>query len=348
MPSTARRFGSIPPLVLALLLVLPGPLACQDAEGDAEETAPRQEMAADDGSEAEGPLFSEKTREVIDEQGPDAAMGELSMLMATARDDYVIDVGGLVALGAEYQAEGQPDAAVTATRIATFVDPESVDAVVALGDLYAEQDNPTMAAVYYQQALGMDAAHPGARDGMEATGGALPEIPETPERQPAAEPGPEGEGEADARGHDAEDDGEMSPEERRFAAMHEGPARDDLERFKGVYESEEGRGYWVMETCADSGYLMAGANYGDVAPWVLRSESDLEFVQSNTRTGGEAVRLTFEAGSDGQATGLMIRIPLPPAPGQEEGQESVLDLERVETEAPWDEPEGQDCITQFM
>lgn len=329
MPSAVRRLGLITPFVLTFLLVLPGPLACQDAEGDVEEAAPRQEMAVDDGSEAEGPLFSEKTREVIDEQGPDAAMGELSMLMATARDDYVMDVGGLVALGAEYQAEGQPDAAVTATRIATFVDPESVDAVVALGDLYAGQDNPTMAAVYYQQALGMDATHPGARDGMEATGGALPEVPEMPE-------------------HDAEDDGEMSPEERRFAAMHEGPARDDLERFKGVYESEEGRGYWVMETCADSGYLMAGANYGDVAPWVLRSESDLEFVQSNTRTGGEAVRLTFEAGSDGEATGLMIRIPLPPAPGQEEGRESVLDLERVETEAPWDEPEGQDCITQFM
>ena len=346
MSPTVHRLGALAPSVLALMLLLPGPLACQDAEENAGESAPAHETA-DDAGPAGGPLFSEKAREVIDARGPGAAIGELSMLLGTARDDYVMDVDGLIALGEAYQADGRPDAAVTATQIATFVDPESVDAVVALGDLYATQDNPTMAAVYYRQALGKDPSHSGAREGMEATGGALPEMPEMPERAATDAPGTEAEAEADAAS-DADGGDEMSPEERRFEAMHEGPTRDDLDRFKGVYESERGRSYWVMETCADSGYLMAGANYGDVAPWVLRSESDLEFVQSNARTGGEAVRLSFEADADGTPTGLTIVIPLPPAPGQEHGRESVLDLERIDDEAPWDEPEGDDCLVQFM
>ncbi len=334
MPPSVRTLGLITPFVLTFLLVLPGTLGCQDAEGDAEDATPRQEMSVDDGGEAEGPLFSEKTREVIDKQGPDAAIGELSMLLGTAREDYVMDVDGLIALGQEYRADGQPDAAVTATQMATFVDSESVDAVVALGDLYAAQENPTMAAVYYQQALGMDPAHPGARAGMEATGGELPEMPEMPERGADAR-------EADdaAAENEGGEDAEMSPDERRFEAMHEGPARDDLDRFKGQYhDPAEDRSYFISETCRDSGYLMGGPAWGDVAPWVLHSDSDLEFTQSNTFGDNEPYHLTFQTDPDGQVTGLVLEHP----------EWGTTRLERSDEGTPWDEPEGEECIMQFM
>lgn len=339
MPFSVRRLGSSIPFVLALLLLLPGPLACQDAEGESENGVVQEEMAVERESmsqdagaaDADGPLFSQKARELIDAQGPDAAIGELSMLLGTAREDYVMDVDGLIALGEEYQADGQPDAAVTATQMATFVDSESVDAVVALGDIYVAQENPTMAAVYYQQALGMDPAHPGARAGMEATGGALPEMPER---------------EADAREADdaaAENEGgedpEMSPEERRFEAMHEGPARDDLDRFKGQYHDPvEDRSYFISETCRDSGYLMGGPAWGDVAPWVLHSDSDLEFTQSNAFGDNEPYHLTFRTDPDGQVTGLILEHP----------EWGTTRLERSDEETPWDEPEGEECILQFM
>ncbi|MFW6084261.1 MAG: tetratricopeptide repeat protein [Gemmatimonadota bacterium] len=338
MPSTARRLGLITPFVLTFLLLLPGPLACQDVEADAEDAAPRQEMSVDDGSEAEGPLFSEKAREVIDEVGPDEAMGELSMLLGTSSDDYVMDVDGLIDLANEYEAEGQPDAAINVLQIASFADGESADAMAATGDLYASRGNATMAAAYYQQALDIDPEHSGARAGMEATGGALPEVPETPERQAAAEPDAEPE---------EEEEEEMGREERAYYAMLEGPARDDLDRFKGRYESEKNRSYWIMETCVDSGYLMA-VPYADVQSWVLRSVSDLEFVQSNNSSSEEPAEFTFEGEPGGQATGLAIRMFLPPAPGQEGDRESVLELDRVGPLEDFSEPEGQDCITQFM
>lgn len=239
-----------------------------------------------------------------------------------------MDVDGLIALGEAYQAGGQPEAAVTATQIATFVDPESVDAVVALGDLYAAQGNPTMAAVYYRQAIGKDPAHPGAREGMEATGGALPEMPE---RAAEADDEP-------ARDVGAEEEA-MGPEERAFRRLHEGPARDDLARFKGRYRDPTAdRSYFIMETCKESGYLMGGPMWGDVAPWILRSDGDLEFTQTNPSPAGDPYHLTFRESGDGVVTGLVVEHP----------EWGTSRLERADTETPWEEPEGQDCIIQFM
>lgn len=135
---------------------------------------------------------------------------------------------------------------------------------------------------------------------------------------------------------------ESSAEADPFARLHEGPRRADLERFKGRYrapadhEARPSRVYWVGETCLGSGYLMASAEWGDVAPWIFRTESDLAFVQSNPGPYGGPVRLEFQAPADGQATGLVISGPL------------EADLERIGDLFENSEREGEDCLIQLM
>lgn len=59
-----------------------------------------------------------------------------------------------------------------------------------------------------------------------------------------------------------------------------GPARADLARFHGIYGDQPPTPgtIFVRETC--DGHLQVGGLYGDVAPWTMRSESDLAFVQA--------------------------------------------------------------------
>lgn len=80
----------------------------------------------------------------------------------------------------------------------------------------------------------------------------------------------------------------------------QGEARDDLERFTGLYgdpeESNENRRLWVMVSC--DGYLVVGALWGDVAPWWMKSASDKAFSYSDTFTN---VEMEFETDGSGKA-----------------------------------------------
>jgi hypothetical protein len=64
----------------------------------------------------------------------------------------------------------------------------------------------------------------------------------------------------------------------------QGPARDDLDRFTGIYgdpsEKNETRRLWVRTSC--DGYLVAGALWGDASPWWLKSESDKVFIYKDS------------------------------------------------------------------
>ena len=80
----------------------------------------------------------------------------------------------------------------------------------------------------------------------------------------------------------------------------QGEARDDLERFTGLYgdpeESNENRRLWVMVSC--DGYLVIGALWGDVAPWWMKSVSDKAFSYSDSFSN---VEMEFETDASGKA-----------------------------------------------
>ncbi len=76
-------------------------------------------------------------------------------------------------------------------------------------------------------------------------------------------------------------------------------ARDDLMRFTGLYadpnEENELRKLWVMVSC--DGYLVAGALWGDVAPWWMTSESENVFTYEDSFI---QLRLEFETDENGK------------------------------------------------
>lgn len=94
-----------------------------------------------------------------------------------------------------------------------------------------------------------------------------------------------------------------------------GEPRDDLERFIGVYGDpgdENGRDFFVApakrpeyaEEQLPEGYLMIGAMWGDVAPWYMKSVSDVRFEQQWVNPASEPVIAEFELGPDGNAVAL--------------------------------------------
>ena len=93
-----------------------------------------------------------------------------------------------------------------------------------------------------------------------------------------------------------------------------GEPRADLERFYGVYgDGESARNFFVApaemppgsERQLPDGYLMVGAMWGDVAPWYMKSLSDLRFEQQWVSSYQDApLRVAFELGPDSSAVAL--------------------------------------------
>lgn len=80
----------------------------------------------------------------------------------------------------------------------------------------------------------------------------------------------------------------------------QGPPRDDLKRFTGLYgdpEAEDShRQLWVTVSC--DGYLVSGAMWGDASPWWLRSESANVFTYQDSFND---LRMEFETDGTGNA-----------------------------------------------
>jgi hypothetical protein len=90
---------------------------------------------------------------------------------------------------------------------------------------------------------------------------------------------------------------------RKSGARDRGPSRKDLARFYGVYgvpEEQDGmaQNFFVYETC--DGHLLFGGMWGDVAPWVFRSDSDTAF-EAIPGGGIGKGRLEFQVGWNGKA-----------------------------------------------
>jgi len=86
-------------------------------------------------------------------------------------------------------------------------------------------------------------------------------------------------------------------------AWDPGPSRADLDRFAGLYSDpaapDERKSFWAAVGC--DGRLVTGATWGDASPWWMRSVSDVVFEYSDSWS---QVRMEFEAGSDGPASGM--------------------------------------------
>lgn len=92
-----------------------------------------------------------------------------------------------------------------------------------------------------------------------------------------------------------------------------GEARDDLERFAGIYGDpktrDEQRALWVLPSC--NGYLVSGATWVDTSPWWLRSTGPSSFAY---RDGFQQLNLEFETDSGGNVNRINHDLEYLPSP----------------------------------
>jgi len=84
----------------------------------------------------------------------------------------------------------------------------------------------------------------------------------------------------------------------------QGAARDDLERFAGIYgspaEANKNRRLWVMVSC--DGYLVAGALWGGAADWWMRSTGYKTFSYKDSFSH---LNMEFQTDGSGKATRMI-------------------------------------------
>lgn len=135
------------------------------------------------------------------------------------------------------------------------------------------------------------------------------------DRAGRARPSSPGEGEKERDSTERGDAGDSSDDQPdpEYAL---GQPREDLERFYGVYGSDDqpGRDFFVARAQnrhmegreIPPGYLMIGAMWGDVAPWYMQSTGDLRFEQKWTNPGAEPLIVAFETDDQGNAVSMQF------------------------------------------
>lgn len=103
------------------------------------------------------------------------------------------------------------------------------------------------------------------------------------------------------------------PEPQPAPAYDAGPAREDLERFVGLYSDpakpEKTRSLFATVSC--DGYLVVGATWGDAANWWMKSVGDTEFEYADSFI---RLNLEFDVGSDGKALSMKHDLDSMPNP----------------------------------
>ncbi len=105
-----------------------------------------------------------------------------------------------------------------------------------------------------------------------------------------------------------------------------GPARDDLKRFAGYYGEPDKQGptprnLFALDTC--DGYLVAGASWGDAAPWHLTSVGETTFEYADDY---RSFTIRFEIDESGKPIAMIHDIDI--------GLPNRLEYLK---DAPWDE-----------
>jgi len=110
-------------------------------------------------------------------------------------------------------------------------------------------------------------------------------------------------GEAERTKEEASTPTEEELNEER-AAVSPGPARDDLERFHGLFANPADgpqRALFLVRNC--DGHLVTGPMWADVAPWTLRSVGETEFVYDGD-SFTQPFRMEISVGPDGNAVSI--------------------------------------------
>ena len=87
-----------------------------------------------------------------------------------AKVEAPVTVEGLLTQAHAAVTKGDTELAVRLAQSAIVADPARTTSYVALGDIYAEAGQPDYARSFYDQALGIDPAEPGALKGISALG----------------------------------------------------------------------------------------------------------------------------------------------------------------------------------
>ncbi len=86
--------------------------------------------------------------------------------------------------------------------------------------------------------------------------------------------------------------------EQKSQAQARGRARDDLQRFAGLYTDPENANCTLFVTVSCDGYLVTGPMWADVGPWWMRSAADTVFTYSDSYT---SFSMEFETDQQGRA-----------------------------------------------
>jgi hypothetical protein len=91
---------------------------------------------------------------------------------------------------------------------------------------------------------------------------------------------------------------------REAESQGRGEARDDLERFVGLYgdPADEGRTRTLFVTRSCDGYLVAGPNWADTSPWWMNSTADKAFTYSDSF---QSLSMEFETSADGSVRNML-------------------------------------------
>lgn len=191
---------------------------------------------------------------VIEAEGIDAAKQRFAEIYPAHKDDYEVDIQGMMALGQGYMQAGDMESGMAVMEMMSVI---SQDMASAAMSTY----NPQMA-----------------------------------ERQQKAM-----EAERAAEEQAAREREEEQRTLQRAEAQARGKARDDLDRFRGLYAdpADKDRLRTLFVTVSCDGYLVTGPMWADVGPWWMRSAADTVFTYSDSFTS-----LSMEFAGSGEGTTL--------------------------------------------
>lgn len=262
------------------------------------------------------PALSSEVKRLIDQKGSEAAMGDV-MSLVVRLGEFETDEAGMIALAGDYTDAGDPDAALVVLQLQQIAGHgASPELHVARGDAYIAKGVVAQAQAEYLSALRLDPDHDGAATRLLDAGGTLPA------------------GEAVRSASASRTGGEPTREDMQ-RWQNQGDPREDVARFKGRYASVERstRVVSVYETCRGSGHLAAAPEWADVASWILRSESELVFLEAHPSPGLEPLRFEFDDAPTASAVSIT---------GAVEGR-----FERIGDLMDGWEPEGDSCYLPF-
>jgi hypothetical protein len=225
-------------------------------------------------SAQEKPPLSEEIRKAFEEGGVEAAEARYREILEGERDAWEFDAEAMMAIGSEYAQAGNM---------------EGVQAFYTIGSQMAMAEFQSSDAGARFNAM-MDSVTRGDED----RGGSEDQV-----RIDQAVASSEADGAAVSA---------AAGEVVAAGSPDQGFPRDDLDRFFGLYRDPNppgtaNRDLFVTRTC--NGRLAIGAMWGDVAPYVMRSEGDTRFTQIWV-SEFEPVphQLDFELGPAGRATAV--------------------------------------------